>query len=264
MVISKDEFLKSHAANPNFKLALNGPFGSGKTYKSMTFPKWAYAMIEPHGIQTARSNPILLENMVCYESFVPSETEDIKVTFERLSTYIKAVRQMVLDGKVQTFILDNGSHLMENRWIYINKYERLYGKAKDGEPAPLDTRSMYGTLGRWAYKFFIFEVLSLPCHVVVTFHQSEEMEEDAKTGKTLKTGQIITDTLGGFRDDIGGLVNGYLFLEQRADAKAPNGYRYFARCMPGAGKQAKNNLGLPEIVEDISYQKLVESLPKLS
>ena len=241
----------------HFKLLLNGPFGSGKSYTAMTFPKWAYAMVEPKGILTARVNPPLLANMVYYEEFVPSEAEDIKLTFQRYSAFLKQARADAEAGKIETLIVDNLTHLMENRWLYIQKYERQVGKSGSE-----DTRSMYGTLSRWAYKMTVMELLSVPAHVVLTAHVMEEEDEDPQTGKLTKTGQSITNTLGSFRDKVGGLFNGNLWLEVKR--LGVNQYQYLARCRPSGGKPASNNLNLPELVENVSYETLMKALPTLT
>src|SRR3990167_5806953 len=209
MPVTKEE-LVTGVKKPKFKILCNGGFGTGKTYFSMTFPKWAYAMIEPNGILTAISNPSLLENMVHYEELIPSKLE-IKQCFEAMSNYIARVRKEVEEGKVETFILDNSSHLSENRWLYIEQYEPAISKT-----GKKDTLSQYGNLGRWLYKFMLTEVVSLPCHVIVNVHTMEEMEEqesDREGTKRVKTGHIITNTLGGFRNDAAGLFNANIFLE---------------------------------------------------
>jgi len=240
---------------PKFKILANGGFGVGKTYFAMTFPKWAYAMIEPNGILTAMSNQQLLGNMVHYDEFVPSKLE-IKQCFESLSNYLARVRKEAEEGKIETFILDNLSHLSENRWLYIEQYEPAISKT-----GKKDTLSQYGNLGRWLYKFILTEVISLPCHVVVNVHiMEEEEEQEMANGQTkrVKTGNIITNTLGGFRKDAAGLFNANLFLETKK--VGPDKYSYTARCKPGGGKEAKNNIGLPEIVENISYTTLCNAI----
>jgi len=72
---------------------------------------------------------------------------------------------------------------------------------------------------------------------------------------------ITADILGGFRDRVGGLVSAVIFLEQK---KGPivNGKPsliHYARCLESMGKRAKNRYGLPEVVDDISYQTLVKA-----
>lgn len=254
MPVTKEE-LVTGTKKPKFKILCNGGFGTGKTYFSMTFPKFAYAMIEPNGIMTALSNPSLLENMVHYEEFVPAKL-DLKLCFENLSNYIVKVRKEVAEGKIETFILDNLSHLSENRWLYIEQYEPAITKK-----GSIDKLAQFGNLGRWLYKFILCEIISLPCHVVVNVHvMDEELEEENERGesKRKKTGNIITNTLGGFRNDAAGLFNATMFLEC---LQQPQGaYKYRAICKPTSKYAAKNNIGLPQIVEDISYSKLVEAI----
>lgn len=253
-MITKEE-LKSGVKVPKFKILCNGGFGVGKTYFSMTFPNWAYAMIEPNGIMTAMSNPNLIENMVHYEEFVPAKL-DLKLCFENLSNYLVKVRKDISEGKIETFILDNLSHLSENRWLYIEQYEPAITKK-----GSVDKLAQYGNLGRWLYKFILCEVISLPCHVVVNVHtMDEEIEEENERGETKrkKTGNIITNTLGGFRHDAAGLFNATLFLE--VDKLPQAQYKYKAICKPTAKYAAKNNIGLPQVVENISYQTLCEAI----
>jgi len=251
-MITKDE-LMNDKSKVFMKIFLNGPFGSGKTYCAMTFPKWAYTMIEPNGIMTARTNPHLIKNMVCYESFAPSQAEEIRQTFVRLNKFIIAIREKIAKGEVSAFILDNISHLAKARWIFINEYEKVYGRGNK-----LDTRAMYGILGDWLWRFILLQVVTLPCHVIVTAHDMDEEEEDKETGKVQKTGKIISDVLGGFRNRASGLFNATLFLEVKKEG--PNKHKYSAICKPTVRKLAKNNIGLPEVVEDVSYTTMVASI----
>jgi hypothetical protein len=250
---TKEELLTK---KPKFKILCNGGFGSGKTFFSMTFPKWGYAMIEPNGIMTAMSNKHLLDNMVSYEEFVPSSV-DIKKCFDSLTAYLLKVREEADKGLIETFILDNVSHLSENRWLYIDRYEPAISKS-----GAKDTLSQYGNLGRWLYKFILTEVISLPCNVVVNVHtMDEEVEEVSNNGqaKRVKTGAVITNTLGGFRNDAGGLFNANIFLECLPQPQGA--YKYRAICRATSKyPTAKNNIGLPQVIENISYQTLVDSL----
>lgn len=256
MPVTKEEFEK--AGYPlRLKVMNTGGFGTGKTTLAQTFPRWAYAMLEPNGILCVKQNPKLLENMVHYEEFIPSSTEDIRLMFERLVAYTQRCRQEALEGKIQTFILDNATYLSEYRWEYVEKYE----KTTSARTGNVDKMGMFGNLGDWMWKFVVKEVISIPCHVVVNFHQQEEGEMDEATGKMKKTGRIISDTMGRFRDRAPGLFNASLFLERQ---KFGGGWKFIARCIgpEGAGKPAKNNLGLPEVVEDISYEKIMSYLKK--
>ena len=236
-----------------YKILVNGAFGSGKTYFAMTFPKWAYAMIEPHGITTAITNPSLMENMVDYEQFSPNSEEDIKVSFERLSAYLVKVRELIKKGEVETFILDNLTHFSHMRWMYIEKYERTFGKS-----GAVDTLGMFGALNRYLHRFILTEVITLPCHVIVPVHQMEEEESD-QAGKRSKTGKIITNTLGGFRDDAAGYFNASIYLNVKRGAQ---GLVYSAQCLPDGVNYAKNNLGLPATVPNISYKSIQDAIAR--
>jgi hypothetical protein len=252
MVITKEQLL-SDRSKVKLKVLANGGFGVGKTFFSMTFPKFAYAQIEPNGLTTALSNPALIENMVVADQFILSQDEDVKATFTRLEQFCRDMREKAKKGEIETFILDNLTHLSVNRWAYIEKYEKTVSP-KTGN---VDTQSMFGNLSRWLYRFILTEVVSLPCHVVVNCHEQDEEVEDSD-GKLAKTGRIISQTLGGFRNQAASLFNASIFLESKK--VGTDKYQYTARCKPSGGKAAKNNVGLPETVESISYEAIIKSL----
>lgn len=258
-MITREQILTGQKS-PFYKILCNGGFGAGKTFFSMTAPAWSYAMIEPNGIFTALSNPDLLANMVDYDEWVPSK-KDLRETFDiKIPNYLAHVRKSIEEGKTKTFILDNLSHLSENRWMYIDQFEPAI-VTKNGKQQK-DNRSQYGNLGRWLYKFILTEVVALPCNVIVNVHTMDETEEaETNTGETkqVKTGGIITNTLGGFREDAAGQFNANIFLEVKS---LPEGkYKYQAICRPTTKyPTAKNNLGLPQVVENISFQTLIDSV----
>ena len=258
MLITKEQLLTGKH-EITFRFLVNGSFGCGKTYFAMTFPKFAYAQIEPSGLETLISNPALQENMVYYESFIPSRDEPIANTFQRLENYIKKVREDAKGGTIKTLIVDNLTHLAENKFIEITEFEKLITKK-------IDIRGLYGHLRGWLYQFVVLDCLSLPCHLVIPVHQTDEeiSETNPQTGKEVsrKTGKIISNVLGSFREGAAGLFNASLFLE--IQSLGGGKYKRTARCMPGMGKDAKNNVGLPEIVENISYQTIVESIKKFN
>lgn len=250
-MLTKDD-LMSGKEPLKLKVLANGGFGSGKTYFAMTFPKWAYLMIEPNGILTARTNKKLLDNMVVADSFIPSPDEDIKVTFDRMAVFLKDCREKAKTGEIQTLIVDNLTYLSTNRWEYINRYEKLI--TKSGEA---DTRGMYGTLGRWLYKFTLTELLTFPANLVVTCHEMAENEESL-ADKVDKSTPIVSNILGGFREKAAGLFNASIFLDVKRTGD--NQYKYTARCRKGNLRDAKNNIGLPELVENVSYNTLVDAI----
>ena len=255
-MITREELLKN-PGQVKIKALINGPFGVGKTYTAMTFPKFAYAMVEPNGLATAMSNPHLMANLVYYEDFVARKDESLKDTFTRISQFCDKVREDMKAGKVESCILDNLTHYAENRWMYMDAHEKSLYMTANGA---VNSLQMYGGLGRFLYKTILTEFVSLPGHVAVPVHEFEE-EENQQTPqgeKRVKTGRIISNVLGGFRKDAAGLFNVSMFLERKA--VGPGKYTFRARCIEGGGKPAKNNLNLPEFVENVSFQTLVEAL----
>ena len=246
--------IKSGQSKQTIKALVNGGAGRGKTTLGFTFPKVAYLGTEPNGLDTARANKTLLDNLVWADEFIPSSTEDIKATFERLDKSIEQAHRDQATGTVETLFLDNFTYLSENRWIYINKYEK--NLTKNGE---LDVRSMYGTLSRWLYNFTLTRLLSFKGNVVVSCHEQSEGEE-AMEGKVDKSMTIAPAILGGFRDKVAGMFSASIYLEKKR--LGDNSYRYSARCQAGNQREAKNRYNLPEIVENVSYKTIIESIGK--
>jgi hypothetical protein len=253
MMITKEDILAGKVKQ-TVKVLANGETGTGKTYFSMTYPKVAYLGTEPNGLDTAKSNPELLNNLVWADEFVNSPNEDIKVTFDRLDKAIDQIHKEHAEGKVETLVLDNFTYLSENRWIYINKYE-----ASRSANGTIDTRGMYGTLARWLYNFTIMKILSFKGNVVLTCHIQTEGEE-AMENKVDKSMTISPAILGGFRNMIGGMFSAAIYLEKKR--LGDNKYMYLARCQKGGNKEAKNRYNLPEIVENVSYKTIIDSIGK--
>lgn len=257
--VTKEDIVKG-VAKQTVKALVNGGTGTGKTYFCMTAPKWAYAEIEPNGLDTARSNPKLLENMVYADSFIPSPDENIKSVMERLNKFMTQAHADAKAGKIETLIVDNVSYLSENFWMFINQFEPI--KAANGA---LDTRSMYGTLGRKLYDFTLTKVLSFPGNVFMTCHEMREDEEEM-TRRVDPTTPIVPNILGGFRTKVGGMFSASIYLDKKkvaVDQKDPakgSKYIYLARCQKGDKRDAKNRYNLPEIIEDVDYNKVLEAI----
>jgi hypothetical protein len=251
MMITADQ-IRTGQARQTLKILSNGGSGTGKTYLGFTFPKIAYIGTEPNGLDTARSNPTLLDNLVWAEEFIPSMGEDIKATFERMETAIAKAHADQAKGEVETLFLDNFTYLAENRWIYLGKYELL--RTSSGVT---DTRGMYGILSRWLYNFTLTRLLSFKGNVVVSCHEQTEGDE-AMEAKTDKSMTIAPAILGGFRDKVAGMFSASIYLEKKRLSE--NKYRYSARCQAGNQRAAKNRYNLPEIVEDVNYRKIIDSI----
>lgn len=250
------EQIRSGQAKQTLKILSNGGSGTGKTYLGFTFPKIAYIGTEPNGLDTAKSNEALLNNLVWADEFIPSVSEDIKVTFDRMEKSIEQAHKDQVDGKVETLFLDNFTFLAENRWIFINKHEPV--RSSNGS---LDTRGMYGTLSRWLYNFTLTRLLSFKGNVVVSCHEQAEGDE-AMESKTNKAMTIAPAILGGFRDKVAGMFSASIYLEKKR--KGENQYEYWARCQEGNQRPAKNRYNLPEMIKDVSYKTIFDSIGKFS
>jgi len=236
------------------KIMTIGGSGSGKTHLSATFPKCYFIITEPDGKETWMNRPELKNNVVGFEELIPESAVDTKRIFEKLELTCNEARQMAKEGKVETVVLDNMTYLAENRWIYINTYTPLY--SIKGEK---DTRGMYGQLSRWLYQFILMKMLSCPCNVIVNCH---EMLEDQETlaRKPDKTTPILANILGGFRDKADGIFSCVFYLSKVPQGKGK--YKYLARTDKGSGKNAKNRYGLPEVIENVSYQAIMNAIIK--
>ena len=230
-----------------------GPSGSGKTYFAGGFPKSYWICTEPDGYTTLETAPSLIKNVVKHQYFIPSPIKDIKQVFIDIQSACKEAHEMYAKGEVETLVLDNMSFLSENRWMYINKYEQEI--AKSGE---LDTRGMYGKLGRWLYEFSLMNLCSFPGNVVVTSHI--KMESDEAMKKKSGDDDIVADILGGFRNQAPGMFSLVMFLDKIR--VGDNKYRYMARVNLGQGKLAKNRYNLPEVLENVSYQTVLDAIIK--
>jgi hypothetical protein len=118
---------------------------------------------------------------------------------------------------------------------------------------------MYGILSRWLYNFTLTKLLSFKGNVIVSCHEQYEGDE-AMDRKVDKTMTIAPNILGGFRDKVAGMFSASIYLEKKRLAQ--DKYSYTARCQRGNQREAKNRYNLPEIVENVSYKSMVDSIGK--
>lgn len=243
-------------ATPRFKVLVSGGPGSGKTTFGLSFPKIAYIGTEPGGLDVAEANPDLKKQLVLQEEFLPTITEDVGLTFQRMEKALIYAHEQAKEGKIETLVLDNITFLSLNRWLWMEKYEK-----KIGAGGEVDTRGMYGALGMWMYRFVLLYIVSFPGNVVICAHEQKDDENDLK--KSMNPNAPITpDMLGAMRYRIAGMVSASIYLSRKL--VGPNKWQFSARCIEGEGKAAKNRYNLPAVVDNISYQSIVDALPKLA
>lgn len=230
-----------------------GPSGAGKTHFACTYPRCYVLITEPNSEQTWFNKPELRKNIVAYEHFIP-DNENLKDMFNLLTKEIQNAKTMQAKGEVDTIILDNLTYLIHNRWLWINKYG-----VKKTSRGDVDTRGMYGSLRDWCYMFLVTEMLTFKGNIVVTAHEMLENDE-ALEKKVDKSILNVPNIIGGFRNDIDGLFSNVFYLDKLV--RKEGGYRYVCRTNKGNGKNAKNRLGLPEVIENISYATLKETMDK--
>ena len=237
----------------NLKTLANGYTGSGKSFFCLTHPKLYWITNEPGGSILLETHPELKKNVVKVVEALPSPAENMKQYFERLDKAIVEAHEMAKKGEVSSLGFDNMTYHSENRWLYIQAHEKIVSRNGD-----VDTRSMYGALSRYLYRFTLISLLSFPGNVCVTAHEQMEGEE-AMERKTDKSTPIVPNLLGGFREKIGGMFSASIYLDKK---KVGNDYKYYARCQKGAMREAKNRYGLPEIIENVSYQSIINNIKK--
>lgn len=237
-----------------FKILTIGGSGSGKTHFCSGFPKSFFLITEPGGEDTFLSNKNLLKNIVRWEYLIPSDPENTKEIFNKLEEYCKKIRSLIEAGEVETVVLDNLTYLADNYFIYINHHLKKQIMSSSGE---IDTRSAYGKLGRWLYQFVLFNLLSMPCNVIVTCHEQLENEE-AMAKKVDKNNPVVPNILGGFRNEAEGMFSVVLYLNKIEDKANKGEYKYLARANKGGGRNAKNRINLPPVIENVSYEQILK------
>ena len=225
--------------------------GAGKTYLAHTFPKTYTINTEPGGMDTVASNPKLFNNVVGYDSYTPESKDTIKDTLIKLKQDMPKIKQLATEGKIETVILDNLTYLAETVFLYYTEIAPIVSKG--GE---VDTRGAYRELDSWLFKFIVFDLLTMPCNIVITCHEKLE-DETAMERKTDQSSPIVPNVLGGFRNKIEGMLSIVLYLQKLEQGGK---YSYWARANKGNQRNAKNRINLPDKILDISYDTIMEAI----
>ena len=259
-MIKPDDLLKEQ--NFWIKALVYGAYGCGKTHFASTFEKCYFIITDSGGEDTFLYKPELRSNIVGFVRLLPTSIEDTRRIFgdygKKNGEFHQAmaeVKELIAKGEVKTVILDSATYFAEQAWLYLN----LVGAEYSATTGILNTQAMYGKLARYLHEQVAINFTSLPCNVIITAGELLETEE-AMERKVDKTNPIMPSILGGFRNDIAGLVSLVLYLQKTKDVK---GYHYMARTNMGSGKNAKSRYpNIPEVVENISYQTLKDVILK--
>jgi len=255
--------------DPTFTAIVGGLFGSGKTHFGFTFPKVYNISIVDRGLEILlrKGNEDIRKNLVHYEIVNPSTDKELGEFFRKdLDMILQDVRDKAKEGKIKTILFDGFTYFVELKWRQINMDEQV----KSDRTGNVDVQAMYRNLGIYLMRFVSRDLLPLTTqfglNLVVTCHIKRESPEQIegnkmRAGKVNKLSDISYMIEGSFRDKVGGLFGAMLFLETKVEGGKKI---YYAYCDTTTGMrtliQAKNRYGLPPVVKDVSYSKLMSSM----
>lgn len=255
---------------PKTSLLLCANFGEGKTSVAITFPKFYYIGFRQGGLSVIRQ-PINVKyqaNLVHYEELCPKTNDELRDMFQpekgKICTFVRDATSMAKDGKVDTLVVDDGTDSVENMQKYVWEFDKRM------TTGGLDTQSMYGQLKINLSNWIDRDVLPFRKYgnVLLTTHlmrESEQTMEGTKTraGAVDKMSNIYPDIIGSFRREIQRKFENVFYLETKL---AQGGKKYIAYTSKqvafGTVILAKNCLGLPPIIENVSYETIFTNQPK--
>lgn len=260
-MVTAIEFLKD---KPKTSILLASNFGEGKTSTMITFPKFYYIGFRQGGLEVLRQekNKKYQENLVEYVDLCPKSDEELKLMFQPekglIHTKVREAIELAKQGKVETLCIDDGTDCVENQQKYIWQFDKRMGQ--NG----LDTQGMFGqlktNLSNWidrdVMQFRKYGNLLFACHLM---RESEQTMEGTKTraGAIDKTSNLYPDIIGSFRREIQRKFENVFYLETKI---IPGGRKYVAYTQKqvafGTVILAKNCLGLPPVIENVSYETI--------
>lgn len=250
------EDLKKGTDKVWIKLANIADSGEGKSHFAATFPKCLFLVTGQGEDLTWKLKPELLKNIVRWEYFIPDSPSDTDKTFKKLSEVCLEAKEMARRGEIETVVLDNLTYLARDRWNYIQIHERMAHTSRNGE---FDQLRAYGSLAQDLFNFCRYELLNINCNVIMNMHLKVENEE-AMARKSDQSSPEVAAVLGGFRNELNGMVDAVIYLVK---VPQPDGsYKYMARCNKGKGKNAKSRITLPPVIENISYETIQAEITK--
>jgi len=271
------------AKRPALTLNISGYFGSGKTLQSLSFPKCYVISCDPAGLETIRqpANAKFLANLVWYEELHNNSKEELKELFregatseQRGSVYgcIAHAKELAAKGEVETLVIDGFTYFVDMKWRAINEYEL----AKSANTGNVDSQAMYRNLGLYLHRFVASDLMTVATrnglNCILTTHLKRESEEQVhgnaniknRAKKVMTNSDIAAQIEGGFRNKLGGLVGGDLYLEKTVKDGTIS---YDALCDItrgyGGWVNAKNRYGLPprlSLNKQSLYEAIIEAL----
>jgi hypothetical protein len=253
---------------PKTSLLLAANFGEGKTSVIITFPKLFYIGFRQGGLEVIRQsrNEKFKENLVRYEELCPKSDEELRAMFMPdgrkglIYKYLDEAKEMAQRGEVETLALDDGTDGVENIQKYIWTFRKKLTE-KGGE----DTQGMYGDLKLTLSNLIDRDILTFRKfgNVVMSFHVMREAEQTIEGTKTRagavdKMSDVYPDIIGSFRREVQRKFENVLYLETKLEPGTRKYRAYTSKQVAfGTVLLAKNCLGLPPIVENVSYETLL-------
>lgn len=262
-------------AKPKTSCLVCANFGEGKTSFMITFPKFFYIGCRQGGLEVIRQpkNQKYQGNLIRYEELVPENDDQLKEFFQpekgspqgqiknRLAKLVAEATELAKKGEVETLLFDDTTDWVENFQKYVWKFREKTGK--DG----VDTRGMYGDLknlvsddlDRILLPFRKYGNLVMGVHLV---RESQQTMDGAAIVD--KTSNLNPDIVGSFRREIHRKFENILFMEStiKQGERKFIGYTQKQSAM-GTIILAKNVLGLPAVIENMTYETLMANVNKV-
>lgn len=263
-------------SKPKTSLLLCANFGEGKTSVAITFPKFFYIGFRQGGLEVIRQpkNAKYQANLVQYEELVPETDQELVEVHQpekgsaqgqiknKLAKLVAEATQMADKGEVETLILDDSTDWVETKQKYVWKFR----EKKSDKTGNTDTQAMYGDLKNLVSDDLDRIIMPFRKHgnLVMCVHLVRESDVTMQNAAVVdKSTNLNPDIVGSFRREIHRKFENVLFMEStvKQGERKFVGYTQKQAAM-GTIILAKNVLGLPPIINDISYETLMANINK--
>lgn len=199
----------------------------GKTHLLGTFPgspekKLVILSFDPGGLATLQSDPALAARLD--DGSIVTHEVATDATIHDLWAALKAARQLVVDGRVQTLAWDSFTFLTKIVARHVFQLDGI-DFAEDPDPKTPDYRRLVPKINGFTNEI-LQPTLAFPCHFVMTCHldirEETEMRANAKgvmepmaTGRTNKR----PAAMGQLRDQLSSMFGEVWYMEQRVGGK---------------------------------------------